>query len=127
MIVGIHRIALRQGIAAEDFESFMANDVFPAAAETPGSVNRGGQSSIKSQHLLRADGEYLWLVKGSGAFDEPLFAGVFARMFDEVRERLERFGRRESSTLFTVIDSLDVGPRDELGRPTGDPLRGDDL
>ena len=58
----------------------MASEIFPDAAETPGSVNRGGQSCIRSQHLLRADGAYLWLVKDIGVFSAPSFSRVFARM-----------------------------------------------
>lgn len=127
MQVGMHRITLREGSTAEDFERLMAEEVFPAAAETPGSVSRGGRSAIKSQHLLRADGEYLWLVKGSGVFSDHLFARIFTRMYDEAREKLEPLGTRSSSLVWTSVASLEIGPRDQLGRPTGQPVRGTDL
>jgi hypothetical protein len=127
VLVGIHRITLRSGVAAEDFERFMAGEVFPNAAVTPGSVARGGASCIRSQHLLRADGAYLWLVKDSGVFDDQGFSRVFARMLAEARGRLEPLGMPDSSTIFTVLGSFDTGPRNALGGPIGDPIRGSDL
>ena len=69
---GIHKLVLLSGVKGEEFEKFMSEEIFPAAAEVPGSVNRASQSAIKSQHLLKAEGdnpEYLWVVKDSGVFD----------------------------------------------------------
>jgi hypothetical protein len=127
VLVGIHRMVLREGVAAADFERLVAEEVLPAAADTPGSINRGGQSSIKSLHLLQDEGQYLWLVKSSGAFSPHLFARVFAAMYDEARQRLDRLVTLESSVVFSVVDSFDAGPRDQMGRPTGLPQRGTDL
>jgi hypothetical protein len=112
---GIHTFVLHPGADPEAFEAFITEEVFPTAADTPGRVNRGGRSSIQSQHLLKVQGnslEYLWLVKASGVFDMHLFSGVFDRMYGEVQEQLETFGTRRSSTTFTVVGSFDDGPRD---------------
>jgi hypothetical protein len=127
MHVGIHRLTLNQGVTALDFETMMANTVFPAAAETPGSLNRAGRSSILSQHLLRADGEYLWIIKASGVFDEELFRRVFERMKDESLEVIAPLGTHVSSDLFTVVASLEIGPRSLSGEPLEAPKRGTDL
>jgi hypothetical protein len=43
-MVVVHTLKLRPGIKAEDFRRVMTNEVFPAAAEVPGSVDRGGRS-----------------------------------------------------------------------------------
>ena len=129
-IGGIHRVTLLSEEKREDFERFMTEGAFPIAAETPGSVNRGGQSSIKSQHLLRSEGtpgEYLWFVKASGVFGLESFTRVFNRMYDEVREKMEAYAIHESSIIFVVVDSLEVGPRDHSGRPIGSPKRGSDI
>src|SRR5262245_33877671 len=94
--LGIHTLALQTGADPEKFEGYMTGEAFPTAAEAPGSVSRGGQSTIKSQHLLKSGNEseseateYLWLVKSSGVFSADLFARVFDRMYEEVREKLE--------------------------------------
>ena len=124
--IGIHVLVLRTGVSADEFAALFNDEVFPAAAETPGSVNRGGQSAIESQHLLKPVGgaaDYLWLVKSSGVFDSDLFETVLGRMFDEARPRLETFCERRSSVLYTQVNSYDAGPRDALGRPTGPPRR----
>src|ERR1700736_1533493 len=55
MIV-VHTLKLRPGIKDEDFRRVITNDVFVAAAEVPGSVDRGGRSWIESQHLLLRNG-----------------------------------------------------------------------
>ena len=128
--VGIHAIVLRTGVDGKKFENFMTEEAFPTAAEVPGSVNRAGHSSIESQHLLKNDGEakeYLWLVKSTGVFDLEEFSRVFNNMFEEVREKLEGLATHKAASLFTVVASLDVGPRDELGRPRGGPTRGSDI
>jgi hypothetical protein len=126
-LVGIHSFALTAGVHEQEFERFMIEQVLPAAAEVPGSVNRGGTSSIKSQHLLESsDGSgYLWLVKASGVFTRDLFERVFQRMYEDLRTEIERFCSRESSKIFSVRSSFDAGPRDKLGRPLGEPERGD--
>jgi hypothetical protein len=127
---GIHKLTLLSGANREEFEKFMSGEVIPTAAEVSGSVNRGGRSAIKSQHLLKAEGDsrdYLWIVKDSGAFDSGLFTGVFERMYEEAREKLQSFTTRESSIAFLVLDSFDAGPRGVTGRPTGEPIRGGDI
>lgn len=129
-VVAIHRIALRQDASRAEFERVMTEEVFPAAADAPGSVSRGGASAIRSQHLLRADGEentYVWLVKSSGVFSQRQFSTVVDRMLQEQRASVETFGTIESSTVFVVVQSFDVGPRDTMGRPTGAPQRGTDI
>jgi hypothetical protein len=68
MEVVVHTLKLRPGIKAEDFQRMMANEVFVSEAEVPGSIDRGGQSMIQSQHLLLRDGDetdYLWFIKTS--------------------------------------------------------------
>ncbi len=120
MLVGLHRFTLRPGAIAEEFERFMADEVFPAADERA-PVNRGGRSAIKSQHLLRTDGEYLWLIKGSGAIGEPAVS-----LDDALQAKLDSFAT-QASAMATVIASFDAGPRGSQGRPTGEPLRGNDL
>jgi hypothetical protein len=137
--VAIHRIALHAEADREQFERFMLEQAFPATAETPGSVSRGGKSTINSQHLLRGGerdgdddagggaGEYLWIVKSSGVFSAGLFAQVCQRMAVEVRADLEAFGAVESTTLYQVVGSFDAGPRDNMGRPVGPAQRGSEL
>src|SRR4051794_8714078 len=101
MLVGIHRIILRQGAVAEEFERFMADEVFPATADNA-PVNRGGRSAIKSQHLLRTDGEYLWLIKGSGAIGEPTVS-----LDDALQAKLDSFAT-QAFVMATVIASFDA-------------------
>jgi len=120
MLVGMHRITLHPGVAAEEFERFMADEVFPAAGLGE-PVNRGGRSGVKSHHLLRVDGEYLWLIKGSGIIGTP-----DVTLDEALQGKLEGFGTRESA-MATVIESFEVGPRDTSGNSTGDPRRGTDL
>lgn len=119
-MVVVHTLKLRPGIKAEDFRRVMTNKVFPAAAEVPGSVDRGGRFWIVSQHLLLRDGveaEYVWLTK-------MIQQDVGQRMLDDVRERLQTFAVIAESATYVVIDSLDVGRRDQSGRPIGAPTRG---
>jgi hypothetical protein len=125
--VGIHLITLTAGVHEQEFDCFMTEQVLPTAAEVPGHTNRGGTSSIKSQHLLASsDGSgYLWLVKASGVFTRDAFERIFQRMYEDRRTEIERFGSRESSKSFSVRSSFDAGPRDHLGRPLGEPERGD--
>jgi hypothetical protein len=122
--VGIHVLVLKTGVSADEFAAVFNEEIFPAAAETPGSVNRGGRSTIGSQHLLKPAGgaaDYLWLVKSSGVFDSNLFERVLGRMYDEALPKLEAFCERRSSVVYTQVNSYDAGPCDELGRPTGPP------
>jgi hypothetical protein len=125
-LIGLHAIVLRDGVAAQELERVMTTNVFPAAAEVTGSVNRGGASVIGSQHLLKSaeDGSYLWLVKATDAFDPGGFAEVFRRMYDDLQATIEPVGRLESSTVFSVPAGYDAGPRDTLGRRVGEPQRG---
>jgi hypothetical protein len=127
---GIHTIVVRPGVDRQQFEDFMTSEAFPRAAEVPGSINRKGRSVIESQHLLKGEEgatEYLWLVKSSGVLDFDQFSKVFKRMFEEVRDMLERLGTHKSAFLLSVTSSFDAGPRDELGRLTGPPIRGRDI
>jgi hypothetical protein len=120
MAVVVHTLKLRPGIKAEDFQRMMTNEVFVSEAEVPGSVNRGGQSWIQSQHLLLRDGvdpEYLWFIKTS----RP---DLGERMLEDARKRLETFATIAESATYSVIDSLEVGRRDQSGRPIGAPTRG---
>ena len=126
---GIHRLMLVSGVKREKFEKFMSETIFPAAAEAQGSINRAGQSAIKSQHLLKAEGndtEYLWVVKDSGIFTSG-FTGIFEQMYDAAREQLEPFVTRESSVAFVVLDGFDAGPRGVTGHPLTEPIRGADI
>ena len=127
---GIHKLVLSSGVKGEKFEKFMSEEIFPAAAEVPGSVNRASQSAIKSQHLLKSEGdnsEYLWVVKDSGVFDSVLFTRVFERMYEEEREKLQSFVTRESSTAFEVLDGFQEASRDHVGKETGEPIHLDDI
>jgi hypothetical protein len=124
--VGIHTLILKTGVSADEFAALFNEKIFPAAAETPGSVNRGGQSTIESQHLLKPTGgaaDYLWLVKSSGVFDSNLFETVLGRMYDGALPKLEALCERGSSVIYTQVNSYDAGPRDQLGRPIGPPIR----
>lgn len=128
--VGIHTIKLLPGVENARFEKFMTEEAFPAAADAPGSVSRGGRSTIQSQHLLRSGEDqsvYLWMVKNSGVFTADLFERVVDSMYDGVREQLEALATRQSSAIFELVDSFEAGPRDSLGRPTGNPVRGGDM
>lgn len=121
---GILRLVLLSGAKRAEFEKFISEEAFPAAAEAAG-VNRGGQSAIESQHLLKAEGDdsvYLWAVKITGALIDS--TRVLERMYNAAQERLESFATLESSTAFAVLESFDAGPRDQSGSPTGDPIRG---
>jgi|ERR1700730_6198496 hypothetical protein len=120
MEVVVHTLKLRPGIKAEDFQRMMINDVFVSESEVPGSINRGGQSMLQSQHLLLRDGvetEYLWFIKTS----RP---DIGARMLEDARKRLETFAIIAESATYGVIDSLEIGRRDQSGLPIGPPKRG---
>jgi hypothetical protein len=126
-MVVVHTLKLRPGIKAEDFERVMTNEVFTAAAEVAGSVNRGGRSMIESQHLLMRDGaetEYLWLTK---VLSTSMFREVGQRMLEDACKRLETFAITAQSANYVVIDSLNVGQRDQSGRPIGAPTRGNTI
>jgi hypothetical protein len=124
--IGLHCVRLLAGVDGAEFERVMIAEVLPAAADVPGSVNRGGVSVIESQHLVKsADGaEYLWLVKATDAMGSTSFSRAFDRMYDDHRETLERFAERLSSTLFTVLAGHDAGTRDVMGRTVGPPRTG---
>lgn len=127
---GIHKLLLLSGVKGEDFEKFISEEIFPAAAEVPGSVNRASQSAIKSQHLLKSKGdnpEYLWVVKDSGVFDSIAFTRVFERMYEEKREKLESFVARESSTAFEILDGFQAEARDQAGTEMAEPIHLDDI
>jgi hypothetical protein len=125
-VVGIHSLELHPGIGPVEFESFMTDRVFPISADVPGSVNRGGRSAIRSQHLLKShlDAGYLWMVKASAAFGPERFSAVFHRMYDDLQGEIGGFASHRSSALLFVGGSFDAGPRDLLGRPIGEPERG---
>ena len=131
MGIGIHTIVLLPGVESENFEQFMIKEVFPRTAELRGSVNRGGVSAIRSQHLLKSEVDdrimYWWLIKDSGALNSRSTGDIINSMYDIVRDKLEAFGTRESSSTYVVIDSLDIGPRDSTGRPLGSPKSGSDI
>jgi ABC-type ATPase with predicted acetyltransferase domain len=127
---GVHKLVLISGVKGEEFEKFMSEEIFPAAAEVPGSVNRASQSAIKSQHLLKTEGdspEYLWVVKDSGVFDSIAFTRVFERMYEDEREKLESFVTRESSTAFEVLDGFQAAAHDHVGEETGEATHLDDI
>ena len=123
--IGIHILILKTGVSTQDFEALFKEKISPKAAETPGSVSRGGRSTIASQHLLKPTGgaaDYLWLVKSSGAFSPDMFETVFQRMYDEALPLLEAVCERRSTVVYIQASSYDAGPRDTLGRPTGPPI-----
>jgi hypothetical protein len=127
--IAIHTLELVAGADRQAFESLMTKEVFPEAAETPGSMNRGGQSAIESQHLLAsdaADGTYLWIVKNSGQMG-GMFSGIASRMYEEAHDRLACFVASHALTVLSVVGSFAVGPRDQLGRPTGLPRTGKEI
>lgn len=124
--IAVHTFDLVAGADRQAFESLMTSEVFPEAAETPGSMSRGGQSGIESQHLLASEegGErYLWIVKSSGVMGGS-FAQAAARMYADAEKRLAPFVAAHSLDVLTVTGSFAVGPRDQLGRPTGLPQTG---
>ena len=126
--VGIHAMERLPDVSAEDFESVMAGEIFPAAAETPGSVSRGGQSTIERQYLLReseADRKYLWVVESSGVFSEDLFARVFDRMYEDSRERIDGLATHVDAKILDAVGTFAAGPRDELGRVIEQPPNGE--
>lgn len=130
MRVGIHTIVLQPEVDSSQFEQIMIEDVFPIAANTPGTVNRGGISAIKSQHLLKNEaekGKYWWLIKDSEAMSSRSTQEIIQQMYDTVREKLEGLAALESSDAFIVASSYDLGERDSLGRPVGLPITGSDL
>jgi hypothetical protein len=128
--IGIHTLILKADVSAQAFEALFSERVCPAAAETPGSVSRGGQSAIASQHLLtsaRGTTDYLWLVKSSGIFSDDLFETVFQRMYDQAVPLLEEVCERRSTVGYSQASGYDAGPRDVVGRPTGPPILNPDL
>jgi hypothetical protein len=73
---GIHTIVLLAATESKKFEDFMTSEAFPAAAEVSGSIRRDGRSVIKSQHLLKLEGdsrEYLWLIKADSVLSHTIF------------------------------------------------------
>jgi hypothetical protein len=123
--IGIHTLILKGGISAQDFEALFEEQFLPVAADTPGSVNRGGRSTIASQHLLKPAGgaaDYIWMVKSSGVFPPDSFETVLQRMYDEAIPSLDAMCEKRSTVVYTQATSYDAGPRDALGRPTGPPV-----
>jgi hypothetical protein len=129
MQVGIHVLVLRPGVESGEFEQAMLRDLFPRAAETPGTVNRGGVSTIKSQHLLQSseEGKYWWLVKNSEALSSRTTGDILEAMRVVVGDRLDTLATVESSIVLNVAGSFEVGERSALGRPLGLPTFGTDL
>jgi hypothetical protein len=126
MMVMIVSLKLLPEAKAEDFERVMTEEIFVAAANTPGSVNRAGRSSIRSQHLLSSEGaetDYLWLTKGAVSFNSMLRTTA-QRMLEEARERLETFVTIVGSTSYLVTSSLEVGPTNMYGKGIDAPTRG---
>ena len=130
MKVGIHTIVLRPEVKGSYFEQVMLEEVFPVAADTSGTVNRGGLSAIKSQHLLRNEADkdrYWWLIKDSEAMSSRSTQDIIQSMYATVREKLDVLAILESSAVFIATSSFDIGERDSLGRPVGLPITGSDL
>ena len=129
MKVGIQILKLRSGVEGSEFERVMIEDVFPAASRTP-SVNRGGVSAIRSQHLLRSEeeeGKYWWLVKDSEALSSRSTQEIIQSMYAEVRDKVDALATLESSVAFDVTSSYDLGELDSIGRPIGLPRVGSEL
>lgn len=130
MHVGIYTLMLRAGAEADQFEKVMTEEIFPAAAETPGTMNRGAVSSIKSQHLLKSTeekGKYWWLVKDSRALSSLSTTRLLQRILETVQRELDPLVTVELSATFEVISSYEVGERDTSGRPIGLPTTGNEL
>jgi hypothetical protein len=126
MMVMVVSLKLLPEANAEDFERAMTDEIFVAAANTPGSVNRAGRSSIRSQHLLLSESsetDYLWLTKGQVSFNS-MFRTAAQRMLEGARERLETFVTILGSTSYLVTGSLEVGPTNMYGGGIDAPTRG---
>ena len=130
MKVGIQIFKLHSGVEGSDFERVMIEDVFPTASRTPGTVNRGSVSAIRSQHLLRSEeeeGKYWWLVKDSEALSSRSTQDIIQNMYAEVRDKVDALATLESSIAFDVTSSYDLGELDSIGRPVGLPRVGSEL
>jgi hypothetical protein len=130
MQIGIHTLVLHPEVDSQAFEALIVSKVFPLTAELPGSVNRGGVSAIQSQHLLKSESDnrtYWWLTKDSEALSSRTTFELIQSMYESVSEQLEPFCKLQSTTVFAVIEGLEVGPRDSLGRPLGKQTTGSDL
>jgi hypothetical protein len=125
MVIGLHTLQLVSGATVDDLVELFNEVILPTAAETPGSVNRGGQSAIADQHLLKSlvGDDVLWLVKASGVFDAEQFQRVLNRMYDDAAPRLQGVCNRTAVALYEQVAAFDVGPRDVSGQPTGPPHR----
>jgi hypothetical protein len=123
--IGLHTIRLVNGATVDDVVKLFQDDILPAAAETPGSINRGGASAIASQHLLKSlsGANLLWFVKGSGVFEAEEFQTVLERMHDEAGPKLRGVCDRISAAVYEQVVAFDAGPRDVSGRPTVPPDR----
>jgi hypothetical protein len=124
-MIGLHALRLVNGATVDDLVELFNEEILPTAAETPGSVNRGGQSAIADQHLLKSlvGDDLLWLVKASGVFEAEQFQRVLKRMHDEAAPRLQGLCNRISVAVYQQVAAFDAGPRDVSGQPTGPPHR----
>jgi hypothetical protein len=120
MKIGIHTMVILPGVESKDFERIMIEEVFQVTANLPGSVNRGGISTIKSQHLLKDEADdrrYLWLIKDSEALSSRSTPEWIHGMYDSVQEKLGAICKLESSNSFDIMDGFEIGQRDSLGCP----------
>lgn len=120
MKIGIHTMVILPGAESKDFERIMIEEVFPVTANLPGSVSRGGISTIKSQHLMKDEADdrrFLWVIKDIEALSSRSTLEWIQEMYDSVQEKLGAICKLESSKSFDIIDGFEIGQRDSLGRP----------
>jgi len=110
-VIGINRIELLPGVTEEDFEQFMTEEVFPAARVFSRGVRSDTHYLLKDYRGNRAD-KYVWLMVlehfGAGDRVPDFIPEVFEKIYSEVREKLQPFGVRTSSSMYAELSK--VGP-----------------
>ena len=110
-VIGINRIELLPGVAEEDFEQFMTEEVFPAARVFSRGVSSDIHYLLKDYRGNGAD-KYLWLMvlQHFGGRDRvpDFIPEVFEEIYSKVREKLQPFGTRTSSSIYAQLSK--VGP-----------------
>ena len=110
-------ITLHSGMKEEDFEKFMANELFPFFSEHYKGPTRTSIADLKGQSLFksaRGPGEYLWVTEwegspesvGGASFEHARMIAISATA--DMLKKLEAFSARKKEKVFMVLVSVEV-------------------